>query len=487
MTDAPRRTVDPNDVFIDLRQRGAQAAAAGSVRDAEFQTVSPGRRRRKKAIWFDLNTFSLDGAYAFLLLSAMLFVQQAGAASGAAMAVLPLIYMVLRRRMAGEMLVTRWPLLLAPLFALVSVVWSEAPGVSAKYGAEMWLTAAGGIGLSAARWPTAVLKGACLAFLVYCAASMGFGHSVGIGVGDGGEAFAGLGDGKNLAADIASTGALISLSTLFIGVRQKSLLWGVIATGAVLVEIYMMSLARSAGAVLALAGGVAALLALVSLSAASRGVRIGAAAIVLASVGIIAASIRNLGGALISLSTQMFDKDPTLTGRTYLWYRAQDLVAEKPLLGHGFYAFWRQGNMDAEGLWQYAGIAGRSGFNFHNSLVELSVQLGLAGAAVFCLVALIGLLSLARQFLERPTVPVCFWLTYMLYAAIRAPIEAVGYAPFYFSTCLLFAAAGSGLERLPKRSRARQSYVPQGVRLQHFYAAARSRAANAAYARAPAE
>jgi exopolysaccharide production protein ExoQ len=489
MTQNPRPGVQNSDVYIDLRQRSAKAAASGPVRDVEFQTVDPGRRRtrKKKPIWFDLNAISLDGVYAFLLLSAMLFVQQAGAASGLAMAVLPLAYMVLRRRIAGEALVTRWPLFLAPFFVLLSIAWSEAPGVSAKYAAEMWLTAAGGVGLSMARRPTAVLKGACLAFAIYCTASVGLGHSVGVGVGAGGEAFAGLGDGKNLAADIASTGALISLSTLFVSMRQKSLLWWLIAALAVGLEVYLLVLARSAGAVLALAGGVTALLALVSLSGMSRTVRIGTAVIVLTSVAIFAASVRNLGAALVSLSTQIFDKDPTLTGRTYLWYRANDLIAEKPLLGHGFYAFWRQGNTDAEGLWQYAGIAGRSGFNFHNSLVELTVQLGVAGAVVFCLVGMIGVLSLVRHFLERPTLPVCFWLTYMLYAAIRAPIEAVGYAPFYFSTCLLFAAAGSGLERLPKRMRARQTYVPQRVRLQHFYAAAQARAANAAYARTPAE
>jgi exopolysaccharide production protein ExoQ len=491
MTQANPRGVQDSDVFIDLRRRRADAAAAagGPVRDVEFQTVNPGRRRtrRSKPIWFDLNAISLDGGYAFLLVAAMLFVQQAGAASGVVMAVLPLIYMVLRRRLAGEILVTRWPLFLVPLFALMSVAWSEAPGVSAKYAAEMWLTAAAGIGLSAARRPTAVLKGVCLAFAVYCTASMGLGHSVGVGVGGGGEAFAGLGDGKNLAADIASTGALISLATLFISMRQKSLLWWLVAACAVAIEIYLMFLARSAGAMLALGGGVAALLALVSLSAMSRAVRIGAVTLVLLSAGILVASVRNVGAALITFSTQMFDKDPTLTGRTYLWYRAQDLIAEKPLLGHGFYAFWRQGNMDAEGLWQYAGIAGRAGFNFHNSLVELTVQMGMAGAAVFCLVGLIGLLSLVRQFLERPTLPVCFWLTYMVYVAIRAPMEAVGYAPFYFSTCLLFAAAGSGLERLPRRVRAGQAYVPQRMRLQHFYAAGQARAATAAYARTPAE
>src|SRR5262249_25416099 len=160
--------------------------------------------------------FSLDGAYAFLLFTAMLFVQQAGALSGAAMAALPLLYMAMRRRQASEILATRWILLAVPVFVLMSILWSEDPGVTGNYGVEMLLTAAAGIGLSAATRPTAVIKGACLAFAVYIAASLGFGHSaLGTFGGAAAEAFVGLGiGGKNLMADIASTGALIALTTL---------------------------------------------------------------------------------------------------------------------------------------------------------------------------------------------------------------------------------------------------------------------------------
>jgi exopolysaccharide production protein ExoQ len=235
-------------------------------------------------------------------------------------------------------------------------------------------------------------------------------------------------------------------------------------------------MARSAGAVLALSVASAALLGLVALSALPRPGRIGAITLLLVCVGVFAAGVRDIGGMLLGLGEQMFDKDPTLTGRTYLWYRANDLIAEKPMLGRGFYAFWRQGNTDAEGLWQYAGILGRSGFNFHNTLVELMVQLGIVGAVVFCLVGLIGLLGLVRQMIARPTLPMCFWGAYMLYVLVRAPIEAVGYAPFYFSTCLLFAAASAGLQRLPRRATHDVRFWSQATRLQAYYAAQRSRA-----------
>lgn len=481
----PAAPAHDSDVFIDLRRNRVSGGRAADVRDVAFETVRQGRHRRRKPIWIDLNVFSLDGAYAFCLFLAMLFVQQAGSLSGAAMAALPLLYLAMRWRQASEILATRWVLLIVPILALLSILWSEDAGVTAKYGVEMLLTAAAGIGLSAATRPSAVIKGACLAFAVYVLASLALGHSAALGEGGGGasEAFVGLGDGKNLLADIASTGALIGLTTLFIAVRQKKPLWGLLALVAVAADIYVIAIARSAGAVLALGGASVALLGLVVLSALPRPGRIAAVTLLLVSVAVFAAVLRDLGGMLIGFGEQMFDKDPTLTGRTYLWYRANDLIAQKPWFGRGFYAFWRQGNTDAEGLWQYAGIVGRSGFNFHNTLVELMVQLGIVGAVVFCVVGLIGLLGLLRQLVERPTLPLCFWGAYMLYALIRAPVEAVGYAPFYFSTCLLFAAAGAGLQRLPRRAPHRQGYWPQAVRLQAYYAARRSRAEAMAGAR----
>ncbi|HEY4032071.1 MAG TPA: O-antigen ligase family protein [Caulobacteraceae bacterium] len=467
-------------MFIDLRRqrvsRGVGGGQAG-VRDAAFETVRLGRARRRP-IWIDLNLFSLDGAYAFVLFSAMLFVQQAGSLSGLVMAALPLLYLGIRRRQARDILKTRWVLLAVPAFALISVLWSEAPDVSAKYGVEMWLTAAAGIGLSAALRPTGMLKGACLAFAVYMGLALVAGRYTMMGEADGGaaSAFTGLGDGKNLVADIASTGTLIAITTLLVSLRQKKPMWAAIAFGTLVVAVRIVIMARSAGAMLAVAGAATALIILAVLSLMPRLGRIGAIVLTFASVGIFAAAFQNLGNFLLGLGLQMFDKDSTLTGRTYLWYRAHDLIAEKPWFGRGLYAFWRQGNTDAEGLWQYAGILGRSGFNFHNTLVELMVQLGIVGAAIFVLVGLIGLLGLVRHFVQRPSLMMCFWLAYMLYVIVRAPVEAVGYAPFYFSTCLLFGAAGAGLQRLPRRVMVRPRFQSQALRLKHYYAAQQTRA-----------
>jgi len=156
-----------------------------------------------------------------------------------------------------------------------------------------------------------------------------------------------------------------------------------------------------------------------------------------------ALNYRALSGAMIEMGARFFDKDLTLTGRTYLWQRAYDLIAETPWLGKGFHSFWLQGNPDAEGLWQYAGITSREGFNFHNTAIEILVHLGWFGLVVCTLVVVIALGILIARFLIRPNLFICFWLSVLVYELVRTPIESIGITEFYFSTVLIFMAMGS--------------------------------------------
>jgi exopolysaccharide production protein ExoQ len=151
------------------------------------------------------------------------------------------------------------------------------------------------------------------------------------------------------------------------------------------------------------------------------------------------------GSTIIEDSMMLFDKDPTLTGRTYLWQRATDFIADKPVLGTGFNAFWVEGNPDAVGLWHFGGLTDPWGFNFHNTLIELLVNVGWAGVFVFTIVAIISSVLLLRRVITRPTLALCFWFSLLVYEFARMPIEALGTAPFAHSTLLLFAGFGVAL------------------------------------------
>jgi exopolysaccharide production protein ExoQ len=77
---------------------------------------------------------------------------------------------------------------------------------------------------------------------------------------------------------------------------------------------------------------------------------------------------------------ELLGKNVTLSGRTTLWFTVASFVAQRPLLGYGYNAFWQ-------------GMNGDSGFislllrwevpHSHNGILELALDTGLLGVALF--------------------------------------------------------------------------------------------------------
>ena len=388
-------------------------------------------------------TINLDGVFVFGLFLSMLLTSEFAAKAIAVFAAIVPFYLWTRRRDAIWSLLQNTLLLLIPGLALFSVLWSEAPGATARYAIQFGLTVTAALLMSSAKDQQAVLRGITAAFLVYIVASVAVGGSVGVGVGSGGSAFSGLTDSKNLVADVAATGILVSVVVGFLAFRRGNYIWLAACVVAVLLDVYVLIGARSAGAILSAGAGLMAMAALAPLGLMHPAVRAALVVVVTTAIVIVGLGYRWISAALITLASDVFDKDPTLTGRTYLWYRASDLIAEKPALGRGYFAFWLQGNIDAEGLWRYAGIRSRSGFTFHNAAVEILVGLGYVGLAVIGTAVLIAAVILAVRVVREPTPVLAFWLVILLYELSRAPIESVGMTPFYHSTVLVFAALGA--------------------------------------------
>lgn len=395
----------------------------------------------------------IDGLFAVGLFVPMLFIGKLGTMGGAMIAGLTPLYIFLRRDRLFRLFLPRSFLFLIPALAIFSTVWSAATAESLRYGVELLITVAAGLMISSARNQEAVVRGIAVSFLSYVLASIFFGGYVAVGVGMGGEAFSGLSESKNLLADIASTGLVASFVMTLLAIQNRRWLWlavGLLAMGA---ELYCVISARSAGAMLGLGMAILAILGLTPLVYAGKAVRGAVTAMVGICLVAIGVFYNTIAQAMIDFGTSVFDKDPTLTGRTYLWYRAAELIREHPLLGRGFYAFWLQGDVDAEGLWRYFGIDGRGGFTFHNTFVEILVMLGYVGLGLIGAVVLTGVIFLIRRFVTRPTLTHVFWMAILLYELARTPIETIGVAPFYFSTALVFAALGAAFKRSRSRRR----------------------------------
>jgi exopolysaccharide production protein ExoQ len=437
----------------EAHRRTRQAAlAARRPRPADepgAEETGPGLRLGR--LWIDA-----DSCFAFGYFLPMAFLVQFATMGAAVIAGLTPLYLFVRRKRLGAVLTPRLFLFAFPLFALMSVVWSETPKETLRYALELGITITAAMLLASARNQVGVVKAIALAFFIYVADALAVGGTVAVGVGAGGEAFSGLTESKNLMADIASTGLIASLAVLFISLRKRQWIWAAGAAVALLPEAYCVVAARSAGAMLGLAMGLAPLLVLSPLVEGPKVLRAWLTSTIALVLLVVGLNYRTIAEAMINLSATLFDKDATLTGRTYLWYRAADLIREKPVLGRGYFSFWLQGNIDAEGLWRYAGIVERSGFNFHNTLVDLLVTVGWLGAAVLIVTVGIGAVALVRRFVDRPSLTLVFWISILLYELSRTPIETLGIQPFYFSTTLVFAGLGMAFGRLRARRGAHQ-------------------------------
>jgi exopolysaccharide production protein ExoQ len=386
----------------------------------------------------------IDGAFACAFFASMLSIGQLGTRGALLFVGLTGLYTLLRVKRLYEILRPRSFLLAFPLVTVLSTFWSETPNETLKHSVEFAMTVGAALLLSAAPRPKAVLTGIAFAIGAYVVISILFGRTVYLG--NAGEmAFSGLGTGKNWMADIASTGFLVSTAAVLTGAEDRRPLIFCAAALFALAEAYVVVEARSAGAMLALFLAMAAFVFLLALRSTGFAVRATVTGLLGFLLVVAALGYRGLSEALIDHGARFFDKDPSLTGRTYLWQRAMDLIAEKPFLGKGFSTFWQQGNLDAEGLWQYAGVVSRGGFNFHNTPLEILVHLGWLGLIVFGLTVLVAAVILVSRFVVRPNLLLCFSLSLLVYQLVRMPIESVGVNEFYFSTVLMFLALGSGL------------------------------------------
>lgn len=78
--------------------------------------------------------------------------------------------------------------------------------------------------------------------------------------------------------------------------------------------------------------------------------------------------------------TQFLGKDPLLTGRVPVWILATVMAMQRPWLGYGFEAFWLPDNAYVQRIWL---LVRWQPPHAHNGLLELWLELGIVGVALF--------------------------------------------------------------------------------------------------------
>ncbi len=401
---------------------------------------------------------------AFVSLSAFLFGYQLRAAGPLLAVSVAILYGFANKSSIKRCVQHQWPLYLLPLWALVSAFWSVTPGITVYYAVEFLLTVFIATLLGDAEDQDGVSVGAFVAFSAYTLASLVVGKHVAWGGGGGGTAFAGLAESKNYAGDTATLGVIAASSVLIRWLVARRLLLSLIAFGVVAIQIWVIRTSQSSGAILGLLAGLGAIMTICIFKISTVTVRFIAlfSALSLLLVGLFMHDevVRGFDWLLFNV----FHKDSSLTGRVYLWYRARQLISERPFLGYGYYAFWQQGNLDAEGLWRYAGITSRANFNFHNTAFELLISMGLSGLAIFLGVFLFRFVKLLSLLACRPSALSLMWPAFFVYELQRMPIESVGLGGFSYATLVLYGAAAAMSAKLAPAATRRSLNNARGER-----------------------
>lgn len=267
-------------------------------------------------------------------------------------------------------IVDMWWLLALPGWTVLSVLWSDAPALSLRYGILLTFTFMVAILIARRLSPLNYYKAVFYSFAAVNIISAVLGRERADGLG-----FLGIFHSKNAMASTASM-LLISAAPLFF---DRSLpRWlrysGVAMT---LLAALLLVKAQSVGAILASVGALAAAVGIVLLSRTSAWKRffllVMMSMLLLLAILLIMANFSHVESWFFHST----GKDVTLTGRTDLWAIAIRQIAERPVLGTGFQAFWIPGQPVAEEIWAQFGIASKSGFHFHNTLLTNAVELGL--------------------------------------------------------------------------------------------------------------
>ncbi|PSJ61617.1 O-antigen ligase family protein [Pseudaminobacter soli (ex Li et al. 2025)] len=349
---------------------------------------------------------------------------------------LPLV-LVDYRQSLGNYLKFHWVVAFG-LLTCLSVFWSAAPGVTARAGLQYMshivcaLIAARTVGVRTLT--LGVLTGVCLVVL-YSLAFGGYHYDP----LDGNYSFVGAFSSKNLLGFFSSLGIYFGFAALFI-LRERGL-WALLALATFGLAGYALIASQSATSIIATVATLAMLMGLRALLLfAPRTRKTFFLVVPIAGLFVVFIGL-NAGG--VDLLLGAFGKDSTLTGRTYLWGEGLAAWAQAPTFGVGYQAYWVQGFSEAERLWEEFYIGSRSGFHFHNTYIEVLVELGVTGLLLLALVllrVLVGHLVRLLDDADNVASHVMVGLAAML--AVRSFFEVDVIHPYAVGSFMLYYAAG---------------------------------------------
>ncbi len=116
----------------------------------------------------------------------------------------------------------------------------------------------------------------------------------------------------------------------------------------------------------------------------------------------------------------LLGRDATLTGRTNIWAMALESIQAKPILGYGFSAFW---NVAPEAD-RISNILHWKIPHAHNGLIDLTLQLGLVGLALFLMVFFVAVRRALAISSSDPAKEAMWPLAYLAFVTLYQVTES---------------------------------------------------------------
>ncbi|WP_299567645.1 O-antigen ligase family protein [uncultured Sulfitobacter sp.] len=342
------------------------------------------------------------------------------------------------------------PIMMLPLWCVISPLWAVEPLIAFKTSVYLMLTMVICYVIVLSLEPRQILYAVLAATGTVAVLNLLYGLGTG-------KMVPGLFPHKNmLGTNMVILWAVAVAVTLDGGAPRL-----IRAIGMALAALSLFLIVKSQSAtalVLAVAtGGGMLVAALVLLGQWLRPLRLAAICIALAVISALAAWVlADPLGDVIGSVLDALGKDRSLTGRTVLWNYAEDQIREEPYLGVGSGGFWRYEDsplvrkIHAE---FYKGS--RTTFNFHNSFYEIAVHQGLIGLGMTLLAMVWALGWTVRGALTLGTMPAIFFLCQSAAVTIRIFAEADFYKPFVLFHMLLWIGALGLMRQIRGRQRER--------------------------------
>lgn len=301
--------------------------------------------------------------------------------------------------------------------AIVSCIWSAAPMLTLRRGLLLV-----GLTLFAVHLVTRFSRRDILRLLtrtvgIIVLLSLVFvvfvpGRGISHGLHEG--AWTGIYSDKNFFGRIMALGTIVFAAGAITTEDHRRIAW---LGAALCAGLTVMS--DSATAMVALA----AALAVIPLAPVLRARGLILTSAVLAGAVVIATAaamlLSNLDAAAAALG-----KSGTLSGRLPLWQALAAAVAERPLLGHGYDAFWVNDGGAPSAL-EFTVTGDWAVWHAHNGFIQLALELGLAGV-VLCLVACAAAIRRATMRMRNTGGPKEAWpLALLVFVLVTSISESV--------------------------------------------------------------